>query len=76
MCLVGCKRGLAKLDDDKKVTQLFLEDFPYAEDGLLVWNALVEYFTGYLNLYYSDSGAGGKPKVHSFAFKQGSSLMC
>ena len=50
------------MDANKKVT-LFLEDFPYAEDGLLVWNALVDYFTGYVNLYYSDSGAGGKPKV-------------
>ena len=63
MSVTGCSRGLAELDASKKVTQVFLEDFPYAEDGLLVWNALVDYFTGYLNLYYSDSGAGGKPEV-------------
>ena len=66
-CVSGCGRGLAELDANKNIKQLFLEDFPYAEDGLLVWKALVEYFTGYLSLYYSDSGAGGKPKVPSCA---------
>ena len=61
--LGGCGRGLAELDKNKEVKKLLLKDFPFAEDGLLVWNALVEYFTKYLNLYYSDSGADGKPKV-------------
>ena len=32
-----------------------------------MWNALVDYFTGYLSLYYSDSGAGGRAKVRSRA---------
>jgi lipoxygenase len=45
--------------------ELLLDDYPFAEDGLLVWNALEEYFTEYLNLYYSDSGADGKPKARS-----------
>ena len=54
-------RGVAKRDGSKLT--LLLEDFPFAEDGLLVWNAIEEYFTEYLNLYYSDSGAHGKPKA-------------
>ncbi|KAK9915325.1 hypothetical protein WJX75_007630 [Coccomyxa subellipsoidea] len=54
-------RGIAKRVGNK--LELLLDDYPFAEDGLLVWNALEEYFTEYLNLYYSDSGADGKPKV-------------
>ena len=60
-CCTG--RGIAKRNGDKLV--LLLDDYPFAEDGLLVWNALEEYFTEYLNLYYSDSGADGKPKARS-----------
>ena len=57
-------RGLAELDETLKVKgNLVLGDYPFAEDGLLVWNAIVDYFTEYLQLYYSDSGAGGRPKV-------------
>ena len=65
------------LDNNGKVKQpLLLEDFPFAEDGLLVWDALVDYFTGYLNLYYSDSGAGGKPKVAQWHILAPCSLLC
>ncbi|CAL8468388.1 g7928 [Coccomyxa elongata] len=54
-------RGIAKRNGSQLT--LLLEDYPFAEDGLLVWNAFEEYFTEYLNLYYSDNGADGKPKV-------------
>ena len=40
-----------------------LKDFPYAEDGLLVWNAIEEYFGKYLRLYYCDKGSNGKLKA-------------
>ena len=59
------RQGLAVLGEDKKIKEMVLDDFPYAEDGQLVWNALVDYFTEYLSLYYSDSGADGKPVVTS-----------
>jgi hypothetical protein len=29
-----------------------VNDYPYAEDGLLVWNAITKYFTSYINMYY------------------------
>lgn len=29
-------------------------DYPYAADGLLIWNALHAWFMGYLSLYYKD----------------------
>ena len=40
-----------------------LKDFPYAEDGLLVWNAIEEYFDKYLRLYYCDEGSNDKMKA-------------
>jgi hypothetical protein len=35
--------------------QLWLDDYPYAQDGLDLWGALLEYFTAYLQLYYSSN---------------------
>jgi hypothetical protein len=35
--------------------QLWLDDYPYAQDGLDLWGALLEYFTAYLRLYYSSN---------------------
>lgn len=54
-------RGLASLQHG--IPKPVLEDFPYAEDGLLVWNAIEEYFGKYLRLYYCDKGSNGKLKV-------------
>jgi len=28
--------------------------YPYRDDGMRIWNAIEEYFTGYVNLYYHD----------------------
>lgn len=63
MCLCGSARGLAV--EEGSELKLVLKDFPFAEDGLLIWNGLVDYFTEYLHLYYSDNGQDGKPKVSS-----------
>jgi hypothetical protein len=62
---VACGRGLAEKQGDE--LKLVLDDFPFAEDGLLIWNALESYFTTYLSMFYSDDGHGGKPKVCSVA---------
>lgn len=32
--------------------KLWLSDYPYAQDGLDLWSAYLEYFTAYLKLYY------------------------
>jgi lipoxygenase len=46
-------RGLAKRDADGKV-KLLLEDYPYADDGMLLWNAVDNWLGDYLGLYYDD----------------------
>lgn len=35
--------------------KLTIEDYPYANDGLLIWDALKEWVTDYVNHYYNDS---------------------
>ncbi|KAF6251343.1 lipoxygenase [Scenedesmus sp. NREL 46B-D3] len=35
--------------------QLWLDDYPYAQDGLDLWAAFLDYFTAYLKLYYSSN---------------------
>lgn len=37
--------------------ELRVTDYPYAEDGLLIWNALTKYFTKYIDMYYTDDEA-------------------
>jgi lipoxygenase len=34
-----------------------VKDYPFAEDGLLIWEALHKYFTAYVALYYADDAA-------------------
>jgi len=41
------KRGFLDASGNLRVS-----DYPYAEDGLLLWNALSKYFTSYVDLYY------------------------
>ena len=41
--------------DEKTGRVIPVTDYPYADDGLQVWYALMEWFTAYLKLYYSDS---------------------
>jgi lipoxygenase len=47
-------RGLAKRDAQGKV-KLLLEDYPYADDGMLLWDAVDSWLGDYLGLYYDDS---------------------
>ena len=56
-------RGIAKRGEDElhvDMAELLLKDYPYAEDGLLVWDAIVKYFNEYLRIYYSDDARSGK----------------
>ena len=41
------RRGLAKPGKNGAV-KVLLDDYPYAEDGLLIWNALRKWNDGYL----------------------------
>ena len=41
------RRGVAKLGHNGEV-KILLDDYPYAEDGLLIWNALKKWNDGYL----------------------------
>jgi hypothetical protein len=59
-CLLPCRatillfpscRGMVGPDE-----QLWLDDYPYAQDGMDLWNALLDYFSAYLKLYYSSDG--------------------
>eukprot|EP00884_Botryococcus_braunii_P020118 jgi/Botrbrau1/6790/Bobra.0057s0024.2 len=61
-------RGMVKTGADEKPVRengklVPRIDFPYAEDGLDIYYAIRNYFTDYLSIYYSDTGANGKLKV-------------
>lgn len=34
-----------------------MADYPYAEDGLLIWGSFTKYFTKYVQKYYTDDDA-------------------
>ncbi|XP_057750499.1 linoleate 13S-lipoxygenase 2-1, chloroplastic-like [Arachis stenosperma] len=49
-------RGMAVKDDNAPHgLRLTIEDYPYANDGLILWDALKGWITDYVDRYYSDS---------------------
>ncbi|MCO5606633.1 hypothetical protein L7F22_060821 [Adiantum nelumboides] len=49
------RRGMAMEDPDRPgKLKLVIEDYPYAADGLLIWNAIQEWVNEYVSLYYSN----------------------
>ncbi|XP_062083947.1 linoleate 13S-lipoxygenase 2-1, chloroplastic-like isoform X3 [Humulus lupulus] len=49
-------RGMAVEDKNgEHGLKLTIEDYPYANDGLLVWNSIKEWVTDYVNHYYPSS---------------------
>ncbi|QCE02435.1 lipoxygenase [Vigna unguiculata] len=50
------KRGLA-FEDGNGDLKLVIEDYPYAVDGLQIWNATKLWVQDYVALYYSDDNA-------------------
>lgn len=49
-------RGMA-YRDEQGALQLVVKDYPYAADGLLIWDALQTWVAEYCGLYYADDGA-------------------
>ncbi|KAI5390610.1 hypothetical protein KIW84_075781 [Lathyrus oleraceus] len=48
-------RGLAEKDPNAPHgLKLAIEDYPYANDGLVLWDAIKSWVTDYVNHYYSD----------------------
>lgn len=51
------RRGMAVADPTQPHgLKLLIEDYPYAADGLLIWEAIEKWVTTYVNRYYPDSG--------------------
>ncbi|KAI3718923.1 hypothetical protein L6452_19808 [Arctium lappa] len=49
------RRGMAIPDDSKPHgLRLLIEDYPYANDGLLIWSAIQELVHSYVNYYYPE----------------------
>ncbi|XP_038902235.1 lipoxygenase 2, chloroplastic-like [Benincasa hispida] len=51
------RRGMAERKKDAEghdVLELAIKDYPFANDGLLLWNALLKWVTEYVNHYYGD----------------------
>uniref|UniRef100_A0A1S4DXN4 Lipoxygenase domain-containing protein n=1 Tax=Cucumis melo TaxID=3656 RepID=A0A1S4DXN4_CUCME len=52
------RRGMAERDDKAPHgLKLAIKDYPFANDGLILWEALVEWMTEYVNHYYPDDKA-------------------
>uniref|UniRef100_A0ACD5WEU4 Uncharacterized protein n=2 Tax=Avena sativa TaxID=4498 RepID=A0ACD5WEU4_AVESA len=51
------RRGVAKEDATQPHgIRLLIEDYPYANDGLLLWSAIGSWVESYVQLYYPDAG--------------------
>ena len=50
---------MAKQEEDGSLTPL-VADYAYAEDGQLIWNALLKFAKSYLSIYYDDNTDGKK----------------
>jgi Lipoxygenase len=67
VCLrVRQRRGIATVGADGKAS-LRVKDYPYAEDGLLIWEAIDAWVGEYLSLYYKDDAAvAGDPEINAW----------
>lgn len=56
------KRGMAEIkqEDGKEVVQHLLKDYPYAQDGMLLWNAIHNWVEKYVKYYYKNDGDVGQ----------------
>lgn len=48
-------RGLAVRRDDGEL-ELTIKDYPYANDGILVWNSIKQWASDYVKFYYKSNG--------------------
>lgn len=50
------KRGMAEQDPNSSTgVKLTIEDYPYANDGLILWTSIKEWVKAYVNHYYPDA---------------------
>nr|ACN26379.1 unknown [Zea mays] len=60
------KRGLAVRGEDGEL-ELTIKDYPYAHDGLLVWDSIRQWASEYVNVYYkSDEAVAADPELRAF----------
>ncbi|GJM90496.1 hypothetical protein PR202_ga06781 [Eleusine coracana subsp. coracana] len=60
------KRGLAVRKEDGEL-ELTIKDYPYANDGLKVWDSIKQWVTDYVKVYYkSDEDVAGDPELQAF----------
>jgi lipoxygenase len=53
------RRGMAVADPNEPGgLKLVIEDYPYATDGLLIWRAIQDWVTEYVNIYYGGDEHG------------------
>ena len=43
--------------------KIALDNYPYAEDGLLIWEAIHSFARDYLSLFYDDKKQGHRVRV-------------
>ncbi|KAK1604205.1 hypothetical protein QYE76_027878 [Lolium multiflorum] len=59
-------RGLAVRRDDGEL-ELTIKDYPYANDGLLIWNAIEQWVSSYVDFYYkSDKDVTGDEELQAW----------
>lgn len=59
-------RGMAEEDPNAPHgLKLSIEDYPYANDGLILWDAIKSWVTDYVNHYYSE------PETNTGTWKMG-----
>ncbi|KAJ8748774.1 hypothetical protein K2173_011329 [Erythroxylum novogranatense] len=52
------QRGMAVEDPSAKHgLRLMIQDYPYASDGLILWDAIKQWVTDYVNHYYADASS-------------------
>nr|CAB3445959.1 unnamed protein product [Digitaria exilis] len=60
------KRGLAVRGEDGEL-ELTIKDYPYANDGLMVWNSVKQWVADYVKFYYkSDEAVAGDTELQVF----------
>lgn len=59
-------RGMAVRDSSAKHgLKLAIEDYPYAADGLEIWDALKEYMTDHVKIFYKNDKSVAEDTEHS-----------
>ncbi|WVZ77493.1 hypothetical protein U9M48_025352 [Paspalum notatum var. saurae] len=61
------RRGLAVRREEDGELELVIKDYPYAHDGLMVWNSIRQWAADYLRVYYrSDADVAADAELQAF----------